>query len=144
MARTQETVVGSPTHLREDHTQIRPVGGNPIPARRSSFDGSWPGDSVYDLVESRRDLATFAVIGQAWPKVSVVIPALNEARNLPHVFAKLADGLHEVIVVDGNSVDDTVATARHGFDDFLRLAASITDNSGCPLVGIMNLFGCLR
>ena len=39
-----------------------------------------------------RDLATFAVIGQAWPKVSVVVPALNEARNLPHVFAKLPDG----------------------------------------------------
>jgi glycosyltransferase involved in cell wall biosynthesis len=42
----------------------------------------------------------------------VVVPALNEARNLPHVFAKLPDALHEVIIVDGNSVDDTVATAR--------------------------------
>ena len=49
---------------------------------------------------------------QLWPKVSVVIPTLNEARNLPHVFAKLPAGLHEVIVVDGNSVDDTVFTAR--------------------------------
>jgi len=47
-----------------------------------------------------------------WPKVTVVIPALNEGRNLPHVFAKLPEGLHEVILVDGNSVDDTVATAR--------------------------------
>ena len=84
----------------------------PIPVRRSSFDGSRPRESGYDLVESRRNLATFAAIGEAWPKVSVVIPALNEARNLPHVFAKLPDGLHEVIVVDGNSVDDTVATAR--------------------------------
>jgi hypothetical protein len=46
------------------------------------------------------------------PRVSVVIPALNEARNLPHVFARLPPGLHEVIVVDGHSVDDTVATAR--------------------------------
>ena len=43
---------------------------------------------------------------------SVVIPTLNEARNLPHVFAELPPGLHEVIIVDGNSVDDTVATAR--------------------------------
>ena len=67
---------------------------------------------MYDLVESRRDLATFTGIGEAWPKVSVVIPALNEARNLPHVFAELPAGLHEVIVVDGHSVDDTVATAR--------------------------------
>jgi glycosyltransferase involved in cell wall biosynthesis len=47
-----------------------------------------------------------------WPKVSVVIPTLNEARNLPHVFSKLPPALHEVIIVDGHSVDDTVATAR--------------------------------
>jgi glycosyltransferase involved in cell wall biosynthesis len=46
------------------------------------------------------------------PKVSVIIPTLNEARNLPHVFAKLPAGLHEVIVVDGRSTDDTVEVAR--------------------------------
>lgn len=44
--------------------------------------------------------------------VSVVIPALNEEHNLPHVFAKLPPGLAEVIVVDGGSVDRTVAVAR--------------------------------
>jgi glycosyltransferase involved in cell wall biosynthesis len=52
------------------------------------------------------------MIGATPLTVSVVIPTLNEARNLPHVLARLPDGLHEVIVVDGNSVDDTVATAR--------------------------------
>lgn len=46
------------------------------------------------------------------PDVSVVIPTLNEARNLPHVFARLPAGLCEVIVVDGRSVDDTPAVAR--------------------------------
>lgn len=46
------------------------------------------------------------------PKITVVIPALNEARNLPHVFERLPSGLHEVIVVDGYSVDDTIAVAR--------------------------------
>jgi glycosyltransferase involved in cell wall biosynthesis len=46
------------------------------------------------------------------PQVSVVIPALNEARNLPHVFARLPADVHEVIIVDGHSVDDTVAVAR--------------------------------
>jgi glycosyltransferase involved in cell wall biosynthesis len=48
-----------------------------------------------------------------WPRVSVVIPTLNEARNLPHVFARLPAGLHEVIVVDGHSVDGTLAVARN-------------------------------
>ena len=84
----------------------------PVRAGGPSAGGSRPGDSVFGLAGSRGDLAALAGIGEAWPKVSVVIPALNEARNLPHVFARLPGGLHEVIVVDGNSVDDTVATAR--------------------------------
>jgi glycosyltransferase involved in cell wall biosynthesis len=49
---------------------------------------------------------------QRSPRISVVIPTLNEARNLPHVFAGLPDSLHEVIVVDGHSQDDTLAVAR--------------------------------
>jgi glycosyltransferase involved in cell wall biosynthesis len=47
-----------------------------------------------------------------WPRVSVVVPTLNEARNLPHVFSRLPADVHEVIVVDGHSVDDTIAVAR--------------------------------
>jgi glycosyltransferase involved in cell wall biosynthesis len=50
--------------------------------------------------------------GMTWPRISVVIPTLNEAKNLPHVFARLPEDLYEVIVVDGNSVDDTIAVAR--------------------------------
>jgi glycosyltransferase involved in cell wall biosynthesis len=45
-------------------------------------------------------------------RVSVVIPTLNEEKNLPHVFARLPAGLHEVIVVDGRSTDNTVEVAR--------------------------------
>jgi glycosyltransferase involved in cell wall biosynthesis len=48
----------------------------------------------------------------AVPRVSVVIPALNEALNLPHVFSRLPQDVFEVILVDGGSVDDTVAVAR--------------------------------
>jgi glycosyltransferase involved in cell wall biosynthesis len=46
------------------------------------------------------------------PRVSVVIPTYNEAKNLPHVFGLLPDDVHEVIVVDGHSVDDTIEVAR--------------------------------
>jgi glycosyltransferase involved in cell wall biosynthesis len=45
-------------------------------------------------------------------RVSVVIPALNEALNLPHVFARMPADIYEVILVDGYSVDNTVAVAR--------------------------------
>jgi glycosyltransferase involved in cell wall biosynthesis len=48
---------------------------------------------------------------QDGPTVSVVIPAKNEARNLPHVLAALPEGLYEVILVDGNSTDGTVDIA---------------------------------
>ena len=47
-----------------------------------------------------------------WPRVSVVVPTLNEARNLPYVFSRIPADVHEVIVVDGHSVDDTIAVAR--------------------------------
>src|SRR5664279_4359430 len=50
--------------------------------------------------------------GKSEPTVSIVIPAKNEALNLPHVFAGLPPGLHEVILVDGRSTDDTVNVAR--------------------------------
>lgn len=45
------------------------------------------------------------------PRVSVVVPALNEARNVREILPYLAD-YHEVILVDGHSVDGTVAAAR--------------------------------
>ncbi|WP_326824804.1 glycosyltransferase family 2 protein [Streptosporangium sp. NBC_01756] len=46
------------------------------------------------------------------PTVSVVVPAMNEAENLPHVFATLPQWIDEIVLVDGNSVDDTVAVAK--------------------------------
>jgi glycosyltransferase involved in cell wall biosynthesis len=51
-------------------------------------------------------------LAQLGPRISVVIATLNEEQNLPYVFARLPDGLHEVIVVDGHSNDATVAVAR--------------------------------
>jgi glycosyltransferase involved in cell wall biosynthesis len=45
------------------------------------------------------------------PTVSIVIPTLNEARNLPHVFLGLPTAA-EIVVVDGRSTDGTVAVAR--------------------------------
>jgi glycosyltransferase involved in cell wall biosynthesis len=60
----------------------------------------------------RTDTAPMHTVAPLGVAVSVVIPTLNEERNLPHVFARLPSGLHEVIVVDGHSTDDTVAVAR--------------------------------
>ncbi|MCV7152506.1 glycosyltransferase family 2 protein [Mycolicibacterium pyrenivorans] len=55
------------------------------------------------------------------PKVTVVIPALNEARNLPHVAARMPADVDEVVFVDGNSVDDTAEVARRLWPDGIHL-----------------------
>jgi glycosyltransferase involved in cell wall biosynthesis len=44
-------------------------------------------------------------------RVSVVVPALNEANNLPHVLPRIPEWVAEVIVVDDHCTDDTVAVA---------------------------------
>jgi glycosyltransferase involved in cell wall biosynthesis len=46
------------------------------------------------------------------PLVSVVVPTLNEERNLPQLFASIPDIVDEVILVDGYSTDRTVALAK--------------------------------
>jgi len=45
------------------------------------------------------------------PRISIVIPARNEARNLEIILPELPL-VHQVILVDGDSVDDTIDTAR--------------------------------
>jgi hypothetical protein len=50
-------------------------------------------------------------------RVSVVIPALNEADNIAHVLERFPEDLHEVILVDGNSRDRTVEVARNARPD---------------------------
>ena len=45
-------------------------------------------------------------------RVSVVIPALNEARNLRHVLANMPDTVFEVILIPGVSTDDTEQVAQ--------------------------------
>ena len=61
------------------------------------------GTRSQDAVPLRRRTGT--------PRISVVVPALNEAANLREVLPTLPP-VHEVIVVDGGSADDTVEAAR--------------------------------
>jgi glycosyltransferase involved in cell wall biosynthesis len=82
----------------------------------SSSDGGLPGlninagDSadVRTLLPYRPISAALAIA----PTVSVIIPARNEAANLPHVFSTLPPWVDEIVLVDGHSVDDTVAVTR--------------------------------
>jgi len=55
--------------------------------------------------------------GNRPPKISVVIPALNEERNLPYVLPDIPDMVHEVLLVDGYSEDNTIEMARELYPD---------------------------
>ena len=52
------------------------------------------------------------VDGHLTLSISVVIPTKNEARNIGWVLERIDPIVDEVIVVDGLSVDDTIAAAR--------------------------------
>jgi glycosyltransferase involved in cell wall biosynthesis len=70
----------------------------------SEFRG--PFQSALREVHARRDQAPRR------PTVSVVVPTLNEAENLPLLFSQLPDEVSEVVIVDGHSTDGTVDVAR--------------------------------
>lgn len=70
--------------------------------------------AITDVVELLT-APTLAVAGRSQlklPKVSVIIPTINEAKNLPHVLPLIPGWVHEVIIVDGCSTDGTVDVAR--------------------------------
>ena len=86
-------------------------------------DGPLEGGHTAALREAtlRQPLTRFVPLGV---EVSVVIAAMNEEKNLPYVFSRLPEGLHEVILVDGHSVDETVAVARRLRPDIRILTQS--------------------
>ncbi|MGH7642639.1 MAG: glycosyltransferase family 2 protein [Candidatus Dormibacteria bacterium] len=93
----------------------------------SSADGgpATAAEPVSPRVNSQDDLhdansgdspGTINVIGRVnSPRVSVVIPALNEAANLRYVLLLLPPSIFEVVLVDGRSLDATVEVTRSLF-----------------------------
>jgi glycosyltransferase involved in cell wall biosynthesis len=71
-------------------------------------------DVVIDLTDSEPTVSSRPHLTVVHPpKVTVVVPTLNEAKNLPHVFAKLDEqDIHEIVLVDGFSTDNTIEVAR--------------------------------
>ncbi len=67
------------------------------------------------------------------PSVSVVVPALNEAQNLYAVLPRIPLWVHEVILVDGGSTDDTVAVACQLLPS-IRIVQQIGKGKGDALI----------
>jgi glycosyltransferase involved in cell wall biosynthesis len=73
--------------------------------------------------------ARFGVSGST---VSVVIPALNEAENLPYVLDRMPECVTEVILVDGRSDDDTISVVRSMRPD-ARILVQSTPGKGVAI-----------
>jgi glycosyltransferase involved in cell wall biosynthesis len=88
------------------------------PLRLASLQNSRkPGDHLNLMLRVIDSPGRNGESGRPEPTVSLVIPAKNEARNLPLVLSALPEGLHEVILVDGKSTDNTVDVARELYPD---------------------------
>lgn len=83
--------------------------------RASRGDISVPSVGSWTSEAADRSRGGGAVI--AGVSISVVIPTLNEAGNLPYVLPRIPDSVDELIIVDGNSTDGTVEVARQLWPD---------------------------
>lgn len=73
------------------------------------------------------------LVGLEKPRITLLIPARNEARNLPWVLERVPAGLHEVILIDGNSTDDTVEVAKEYYPG-IRVITQRANGKGSALV----------
>ncbi len=83
---------------------------------------------------------TTAGDAQRSPTVSVIIPTLNEETNLPLVLEGLPD-VHQVVVVDGGSDDDTVAVAREVRPDAIIVRQTRTGKGNAVVCGFQACTG---
>jgi glycosyltransferase involved in cell wall biosynthesis len=74
------------------------------------------------------------------PRISVVVPALNEAQNLREVLPTLPD-VHEVILVDGGSVDGTVEAARETLPAVITVNQMRTGKGNALAAGFARVTG---
>lgn len=72
-------------------------------------------DSVQHSLSRRRPSRPKSTVPH--PTVSLVIPVRNEARNIAWVLEQVADEATEIILVDGDSTDVTIVTARRSRPD---------------------------
>ena len=80
---------------------------------KSLPDAASPMPSSLVALEDARRRTTMSVQPQlVIPRISLVIPTLNEAENLKLLLPRIPDWVHEIVIVDGRSVDGTVEVAQ--------------------------------
>lgn len=75
-------------------------------------------------MRTSRPIGIADAMGDAMPRptVSVVIPAINEERNLPYLAARMPHDVDEIVFVNGPSTDNTAALARRLWPHAVHIA----------------------
>lgn len=120
---------------------IEPHAG-PVTAEPQEAASARPADAAITLVDARpedRALTTpkaAAISADAAPRVSIVVPGLNEGESLPELARRIRESLdgrvsYEIIFVDDGSTDDTwqVISRLHADDARVR-GARLRKNFG--------------
>jgi glycosyltransferase involved in cell wall biosynthesis len=71
-------------------------------------------------------------------KISIIIPAKNEEKNILNLLNQIPISTYEIIVVDGNSIDDTFNVASK-FSDTIKVVKQISKGKGAALSRGFNL-----
>lgn len=66
------------------------------------------------------------------PTVSVMIPTLNEAGNLPYVLNTIPNWVDEIVIVDGRSRDDTLRVAKVLYPN-IRIVQELRPGKGAAM-----------
>jgi len=91
-------------------------------------------------VRNNAGSAAFQRTENASPRVSIVVPAMNEALNLAVVLPQLPD-VHEVILVDGGSVDGSIAAARRARPGIIPVQQSRRGKGNALAAGFARVTG---
>jgi len=105
--------MSAPVH-RASHQIARPFAD----VHTTNGDAHAANEVIPDRVRSR-PLETAG--GWQPPTVSLIVPTLNEVKNLPHVLLAIPAVVTELLIIDGGSTDGTVALAQKLRPDALVL-----------------------
>lgn len=90
-------------------------------------------EAIRERIESGRQAGNMRRRAADNPRVSVIVPARNEAKNLPIVFDTIPADVFEIVVVDGNSTDGTAEVAR-SLRDNVRVIGQTRPGKGNALI----------